>query len=361
MKSFSEYDFETFFALMNVKLIPRGRGQFMAACPFGHNHASGRDKHPSMSVVYGGITSGFKCFGCNDKGTIRFLAKKYNEQCGDSRALEYIKSFDDKSSFGERAIKKGTYQQEQSKKIARMYRKAPEFKKPINDEELQYYMNEVPSYAYERGLTDREIIKFEVGYDPDEERMIVPIRDMHKKLMGISGRAISEETKPKWKHYPGFSKELVMYGEHLIDIKNTTCFIVEGFLDVIMLNKIGLKNVFATMGTSISEYQEKKILRFMKTVIFIPDGEDVGKGNAGLKFAESYGRKLLISGLRVGIAGIENNELFKDRDNGEKPAKWEESDFKYKIVPPLHSKDPADLSSDELRKVLQQIKWVSLI
>jgi len=360
MRSFSESDLETLFSLMNTKLNRRGGNQYLCRCPFPHNHASGQDKNPSFSIVFSGITSGWKCFGgCNDKGTIRYLAKKYNEEYGDSRPLEFIRGFDDKRSYGERAINKGTYEKEQAKKIARMYKKAPNFKKPITEDELKYFLEEYPEYALERGIQPKQILKFEIGYDPNEDRMIIPCRDMHEKLMGVSGRAINPEKKPKWKHYPGMNKELFLYGENFIDIKKSTCFLVEGFFDVIALDRIGVPNVLATMGTSISEIQMQKIFRFFKNVIFIPDGEDVEKGNTGLKFAETYGKKLLIKIPRVGIAGVELNENYEFREV--KPNKWEERDFKYKIVEPLYGKDPSDLTQDELKKVLQQTKWLSLI
>lgn len=359
MRSFGESDLETVFSLMNTTLQKRGGNSYLTNCPFGHNHASGRDKHPSLSVIYGGVTSGWKCFGCNDKGTIRYLAKKYNEEFGDSRALEFIRSFDDKRSYGERAITKGSYESEQAKKIARMYKKAPDFKKPITEDELKYFLEEYPEYALERGIQPKQILKFEIGYDPHEDRMIVPVRDMHGKLLGVSGRAIDPERKPKWKHYPGLNKELVLYGERWMDIHNPTCFIVEGFFDVIALDGMGVKNIFATMGTSISDIQMQKLVRFFKNIIFIPDGEDVHSSNAGLKFAETYGKKLLIKIPRVGIAGVELNEKYEYRD--ELPAKWEETDFKYKIVEPLFGKDPSDLTQDEVKKVLQQTKWLSLI
>lgn len=360
MKIFTQSDFEDFFSIMGVRLIPRGNGRYQASCPMGHRHASGRDKHPSLSVVYGGITSGYRCFGCNEGGTIRTLAKNYSEHCGDSRPLEFIRSFDDRVASAEDIKKIGTYDQYQAKKIARLYKKTPQFKKPIGEEDLKHFMHEVHNYAFERGLTKSDVLKWEIGYDDYEDRLIVPVRDMHKKLIGVSGRAIDPEVKPKWKHYVGLNKELVWYGENFVDLKYETCFIVEGFFDVIHLSRFGVKNVFGSMGTSISEQQEQKLHMLMKNIIFIPDGEDVEKSNAGLKFAEDYGRKLLIRGskfLRVGIAGVDMNPNYVKRD---RPSKWEPEDFKYQIQMPLYSKDPADLTKDELKVVLSQTKWLTI-
>lgn len=361
MISFSESDLETFFLLMNTRLIKRGGSQYMASCPFPENHSSGKDKNPSFSIIYNGIISGWKCFGgCNDGGSLRSLAKKYNEEFGDSRPLEFIRSFDDHRSPGERAISRGSYKEEQAKKIARMYKKSPDFKKPITESDLKYLLQEYPLYAEERGMTKEQIFKWEIGYDPKENRMIIPVRDMHKKLLGVSGRALDPEKKPKYKHYTGLSKELVLYGERFINIRNPKCYIVEGFFDVFNLEKQGLENVFATMGTSLSEYQINKLLRFFKEIVFIPDGVDF-ETNAGLRFAEEYGQKLLIKISKTGIVGIAGIEKNPEYERREKPTKWESKDYKFKITSPLYGKDPSDLSKEDLQTVLNQTHYLSLV
>lgn len=359
MREFGRSDFETFFQLIGTVLIPRKTDSYMCTCPFGENHASGRDKHPSMSVIYGGITSGWKCFGCNDSGSIRTLAKKINEQKGDSRPLEFIRSFDDKRSYGERAITKGTYEQEQAKKIARMYKKADKFNQPVDEDLLKDMQRDYPLYFIERGVTKQQILKWGLGYDHYQNRAIVPIFDIAGKLAGVSGRTLDNHPV-KWRHYPGFRKELVLYGENHIDITRDRCYLVEGFFDVLNLDKYGGKNILATMGTSLSEYQMQKLYRYFKEIIFIPDGEDVHKPeNAGLKFAEVYSKKLLIKHPRVGIAGVRLNSEYVFR--GEKPQKWEKSDYEYEIIEPLYGNDPSDLDAEKIKTVLQNIQWTKLV
>jgi len=345
-------DLETFFSLMGTQLKSRGNGtSYMASCPFGHNHASGKDKHPSMSVIFGD-PSGWKCFGCNDGGTIRKLAKKYLEENGDSRPLEFIRGFDDKKNYGERARSKGTYQEERAKKIARMNKKAAKAKAPVTEARLKDFMHEVPEYAFERGLTKKQIIDWEIGYDRDQDRLIIPVRDMHGKLFGVSGRDLSGESKIKYRHYPGLNKEAVLYGEKFINIKKPRAYIVEGFFDVIGLQRHGLENVFATMGTSISTYQEQKLIRWFKEIIFVPDGD-----LAGLRFAIDYGHRLLLKIPKIGIAGVEKNPQYVKR---ERPAKWEPQDYSYNLVKPLNGVDPGDLNIADLRTVMGQTKRLSL-
>jgi len=344
-------DLETLFNLMGTELKPRGTGSFMASCPFGHNHSSGTDKHPSMSVIYGD-PSGYKCFGCNDSGTVRKLAKKWLAEKGDSRPLEFIRGFDDKKAFGERAMERGSYQVERAKRMTRMAKRAKDTKKPITEKELKDFLHEVPEYAFERGLTKKQIIDWEIGYDPYQDRMIIPVRDMHGKLFGVSGRDLSGQSKIKYRHYPGLNKEAVLYGEKFINIKKRRAYIVEGFFDVHGLQRHGLENVFATMGTSISTYQEQKLLRWFDEIIFVPDGD-----LAGLKFAIEYGHKLLLKIPKIGIAGVEKNKDYVIR---EKPAKWEPQDYKYNLLPPLIGTDPGELRLGNLNVTLKQMQILSL-
>lgn len=53
--------------------------------------------------------------------------------------------------------------------------------------------------------------------------------------------------------------------------------VVEGFMDVIRLYTIGIKNVVATMGTAITKDHAELIKKLSKNVVLCFDGDKAGK------------------------------------------------------------------------------------
>lgn len=139
--------------------------------------------------------------------------------------------------------------------------------------EAQYYL-----LSSSRGLTSNSIIEWELGWQPFVKRIVIPIRDSEKRLVGLSGRTIIDE-EPKYLHSPGFKRDYVLYGEHRI-IPGDTCYVVEGFFDVIRLYQLGYRNVLGIMGTYISNQQRYKILKHFKQVKIFLDGDLAGKTGA---------------------------------------------------------------------------------
>jgi DNA primase len=344
----NDFELETFFEMMGTRL---GRadagGNRSAKCPLAPwTHNKGRDKSPSLTAK-AGEPALYKCWACQSAGTVFTLAKEYYQNSGDPQPFDYVKSLTKSHAWGKR-IEYGSKFKRVGKSVA------AKVNKEITEEKLAQYMDLVPEYAFERGITKEQVIKWEIGFDQSESRMIFTVRDYIGKLVGVSGRDVTGTKKPKYKHYPGFQKETVLYGEKFMDRLQTRAYLVEGFLDVLALERNGLKNVFATMGTSISEQQIKKLERWFKEIVFIPDVDDQG---AGMQFVQTYGQKLAILGLKVGVAGVRKNDLYEQR---EKPRTWESVDYQFIPNALLEDKDPADLSKEELQVVLNQIEWIKL-
>lgn len=100
-----------------------------------------------------------------------------------------------------------------------------------------------------------------------DERIVFPILDEKKSLIGMGGRAYDEQqtsTSPKYQFTRGFRKATVLYrAEYAFSQirsdakrgkKDLQVFICEGFLDALRLESIGLPAV-AVMGSSISDQQ----------------------------------------------------------------------------------------------------------
>jgi hypothetical protein len=130
-----------------------------------------------------------------------------------------------------------------------------------------------------RKLTQKTIDRWGILWHPKAGRIALPIRDVQGRLVGISGRAISDDIKPKFLHSAGFQRNLYLFGEHLA-VPGRRGYIIEGHFDAIYLDQMGYKNTLAIMGGSVSALQTEKIVHLCTDVVIVPDGDEPGKAIA---------------------------------------------------------------------------------
>ena len=99
------------------------------------------------------------------------------------------------------------------------------------------YTTEIPIdgmlWLYKYGLTDEEIEEYQIGYDPDSDRVILPWFDVDGKLLQYQGRALKfNKCKPK---YINVGKS------DFAELHNTQCMrkvtVVEDLLSAIKVNR----------------------------------------------------------------------------------------------------------------------------
>ncbi|ATZ19383.1 DNA primase [Mesoplasma entomophilum] len=292
-----------------VTLSKKGRN-FWGLCPF---H---QDQNASMSVSP--EKKFFKCFSCQVSGTV----------------LDFIKDFDN-TSFQE-AVKKlaGLINYDLSKFESNVPLKQNQdaiiYK--LNEESLAFFKLNLRSneakpavkYLHSRDITNEDILFFEIGYLPktkslvehliskgynisdivdaglgtyNEEhqklydifvdRILFPIRNENKELIGFSGRIIETNSdRPKYlntKETRVFSKRKIAYNFseaiRAARIKKEI-IVLEGYMDVISLHKNGIDNAIALMGTALSQYHVNLFKTIKGTVKMFLDGDEPGiKGN----------------------------------------------------------------------------------
>ena len=118
-------------------------------------------------------------------------------------------------------------------------------------------------------------------YDRFRERIIFPIRDSRGRTIAFGGRVLNDE-KPKYLNSPEtavFHKSSELYG--LFEAKKsgekfTKLLLVEGYMDVIALAQMGIKNAVATLGTATSSKHLIRMFRQVTEIIFCFDGDDAG-------------------------------------------------------------------------------------
>ncbi|MFT5511738.1 MAG: DNA primase [Bacteroidia bacterium] len=325
-----------------VKLKRSGSGMG-GLCPF-HN-----EKSPSFKVSPNlGI---YKCFGCGRGGNVidfvmeiekmtypeslRHLASKYH--------IEIEEEQGNKEELSEQVkLREGLYA---ALEYAKNY-----FHANIHDDEEGKTVGY--SYFKERGLTDQTIEGFGLGYgknswesfyteakaagyaedilvkaglikernrednkdvsyyDVYRERVMFPIHNVGGKVVGFGGRQLRNEKKsPKYINSPEndvYHKSSVLYG--LFQAKKAIrteekVYLVEGYLDVLMLAQSGIENVVATSGTALTTDQVKLVKRFSENVTMLFDGD-----SAGIKAAMRGVDLLLEGGLNVRVVVFPEGE-----------------------------------------------------
>lgn len=122
-------------------------------------------------------------------------------------------------------------------------------------------------------------------YDRFRERIMFPIRDNRGRTIAFGGRVLNEE-KPKYLNSPEtavFHKGSELYG--LYEMKKarekfSTLLLVEGYMDVIALAQMGIRNAVATLGTATSVRHMTRMFRQVSEVIFCFDGDNAGNAAA---------------------------------------------------------------------------------
>ncbi len=180
-----------------------------------------------------------------------------------------------------------------------------------------YKSKEAQAYLSMRGVTQREIEEYELGYCPVgskaatqigmklrltvsrllqfgfikqvssdyidifENRIIIPIKDTSGRTIAFGGRALFGQ--PKYlnlRDTPYFSKRRTLF---LLDKAQKTIksvdfvVITEGYFDAIAMHRAGIKNAVAVLGTSLSKDHVLKISPLTKNVILCFDNDEAGQ------------------------------------------------------------------------------------
>lgn len=317
-----------------IDVHKKGRS-YVAVCPF-HD-----DSSPSLSISQ--EKKVFKCFPCGVSGNAIMFVQQF-KNINFFKAVKEIADYYNIKLDGYVETKEKSKYNNLQEKILKINKESSEYFLLMLDGELGV---EARKYLASRNITDFEKEKFKIGFAPsnnelynylidlkftDEEilasglfyeqgikknhfffnRIIFPISDDESNIIGFSGRAIDNETNPKYKNSSEnlvFKKSQLAYNfdraKKYIRSSNSL-IILEGFMDVIALEKIGINNSIAIMGTSISQYHLKLFASYTKKIKLFLDGDD-----PGIQAAIKVSKLLLENNFETTI--VENNSL-KDPD-----------------------------------------------
>lgn len=145
-------------------------------------------------------------------------------------------------------------------------------------------------------------------YDKFRARVMFPIRDLRKKVIGFGGRILGEGM-PKYLNSPEtplFNKGRALY---LLEKareaagKTETLIIVEGYFDAIALHQAGITNVVATLGTALTPDHIRIIRRYVTKAVLLFDPDEAGV-RAALRTLDLF----VDSGLGVKVVSLPSGD-----------------------------------------------------
>ena len=291
-----------------VTLKKRGSNMW-GNCPF-HN-----EKTPSFSV--NPARNIFKCFGCGKAGdsakflmehehfsypeALRYLAKKYNikieekEQTAEEIMQQSIREkMFNINEFADKYFVDTLWNTDEGKTIGLQYFRERGYFDPIIQKfHLGYSPAEWDAFtkhAKQNGYSEELLeqiglsIKGQKGlYDRYHGRVMFPIHSLTGRVIGFGGRILTNDKKsPKYQNSPEseiYDKKQTLYGIYFAKnaiARQDECILVEGYFDVLRMHQIGIENVVASSGTSLTMEQIRLVKRYTKNITMLYDGDAAG-------------------------------------------------------------------------------------
>lgn len=295
-----------------VSLKKNGRN-YWGCCPF-HN-----EKTASFSVTP--EKGFFYCFGCHAGGNVINFVMKYENVS----FFEAAKILANKLNIPLPQKDKTPQEIAKERQMAKLW-KVHELARDFFYACLTKtnYGIAAKTYFSKRGVSDETIDKFKLGFAPDawdklitafekrgyqgallyeaslaverksggfydrfRNRVMFPITDERGRVVGFGGRVL-DDSQPKYLNSSEteiFNKRKILFGLEFAyrHIKSLGyAIVVEGYMDAITAHSHGIENVVASLGTSFTEEQCRKLLKYASTIVFAYDSDAAGQ-NATLR------------------------------------------------------------------------------
>jgi len=305
---------------------------FKALCPFHQEKTPSFIVSPQKEI--------FHCFGCGEGGNVFNFLMKHEK-------ISFIEAVERLAGRAGISLPEDKVSQDEASRISQERKSLFE----INHHATDFFHKCLKSsssaqkareYLKKRGLEEKIINKFELGYAPGSgkglleaavnrgysrallekaglitfsekkndycdlffDRIIFPIYDVQSRIIGFGGRVLGERL-PKYLNSPEttvFNKGKTLYALNLakesIQKKNQV-IVLEGYTDVLTCHQFGVENSVATLGTALTSDHVSIISRYAEEVVIIYDAD-----TAGVK-ATLRGLDLLIgSGLKVRVVAL---------------------------------------------------------
>lgn len=286
--------------------LKRAGRNFKANCPF--------HKEKTPSFVVSPSKQIFHCFGCGAGGNVfHFLMKFEGIEFPDAvRTLaersgvelpRFTRGEFEQSAYTTQIYKVNEYaasyyhdmllKTEAGKRAAEYLKKRGVSDETVEEAKLGYapdawdgFINYAKGKGFESALLERSglIIQREEGghYDRFRNKAIFPIFDIKNRVVAFGARVL-DYSLPKYINSP--ETEIYVKSRHLYGLnfslqavkEKDSCILVEGYLDFLIPYQSGIKNIAASLGTSLTSSQARLIKRYTKNAVMLYDGDSAGE------------------------------------------------------------------------------------
>ena len=351
--------------------LKKAGANYNTNCPF--------HKEKTPSFVVSQEKQIYHCFGCGESGnSLKFLMKYKNFTFVE--AAEYLAK---RGGIVLEVIKDSKYQSENKELVDKLYRinreAAAHFYKNIKTQpHVINYLNSrkidinviktfgigyakdewdnLLKHLLEKGFKEEDILKTGLiikqenqnrYYDRFRNRVIFPIFDIKKRIIGFGGRVL-DNSLPKYLNSPDsiiYSKGNNLYGLNIAKetVKDKSFFLVEGYMDVIKMHLYGYNTAVAALGTALTDNQIKLMKRYSRNFYIALDSDGAGQ-KAALR-AMNMLKKNDLNGKVIVIPGSKDPDEFLNKFGKTKFDKLVENALDYYSFLEFHYKDVYESSN----------------
>jgi DNA primase len=267
------------------------------SCPY-PEHVTG-DKSPSAYMNL--VTTKFFCHSCKSKGdaikfaadilgvspivSIRMLKQRYGKGGIDPDARSMVEEI--------RKLRESQHVEPRKNKV---YDESKLDAYSVNWFWVKKYGDSLPwiRYIFERGFDAGTLNEWQFGYALWCDRITLPIRDEHGRLVGIKARAY-DDRKPKYLNLRDkengiepYLKNDIVFALDRVHPDEDHLIIVEGEFNAIMMHRLGYSNAVAMNGSYFGNRQIKLIKQAADHATLFFDSDP-----AGYEAIKSIARELM--------------------------------------------------------------------
>lgn len=317
-----------------VPLTRKARG-FVCTCPFHDDHS------PSLSISTDKQI--YKCFVCNNGGNVFTFVQNFEHISFVEAVLKVADYVGVEVEASDRMLISETI----DPGIAAIHKVCKSVIEYTNYTLATPQAAEVKAYLLQRGINDECIRKFEIGYNPKGDalyaymnakkftdaqlvesnvvrispsgmhdvfanRILIPIHDRNGNPVGFTARRVDENDEAKYintSETPAFKKGQLVFNYHRakVEAKSTgRILVVEGAMDVIAFEKVGIHDCVATLGTACTKEQLMLLKNLHAKCVICYDGD-----RAGINATYKFGKLAREIGLHFEVV---DNQLGLDPD-----------------------------------------------
>ena len=268
----------TLLERMNFHTILKSGENIQVNCPFApytNKHRNTVDSKPSMGILVREEDSCLiNCFTCSFRfGSLVHMVEvlvsfnaEFAEYLEEAKQIEHLDLDILLGTIGSFGQTKTKYED-----------------KVLPESNYEPFANLYHPYWEKRGLRKEVVKSWNVGFDKDRRRVMIPVRNQQGYLVGAVGRALNSDDLPKYLNYWNFDKGKHLLGEDKLKANNTT-ILVEGAVDAIKVYQnlvdLGISSeygVVAALGAKLTTFQIDRLISLSSEVIVALDNDVAGR------------------------------------------------------------------------------------